>query len=97
MISTFAYEYCSEDVSKIKNFKAAARDGKKKWVCFHRNHLSGIGFVSRHELKAAGLWKNRPARELIFLKRDEANAIEKNTPPNTHDAHWVSEVAKFWT
>lgn len=97
MISTYANVYCSEDVSRIKNFKAALKDKKRKWVCFHRNHISGVGYMTRKALISAGLWLDRPARELIFLKREDAEMLEREVEITKSNAYWNGVVAKFWT
>lgn len=65
MIPGTAYDYCCEDISLIENYEAALADKKETWVCHHR---LGIELnKSKKELKKMGLYKNRPASELIFL------------------------------
>lgn len=60
-------EYCCEDPSLIENYEEAMADSET-WVCHHRK---GIELKkSIEELKAMGLYYNRPACELIFLKNE---------------------------
>lgn len=62
-----ATRYCCEDLSKIQNYQEAANDLENVWDCHHR-----LGIViSQKQLKKMGLYKKRPAIELIFVRHDE--------------------------
>ena len=69
MISKNAKYFCSEDVSNIENYEEAV-SSPEKWHCHHRLELDDNGhrLNTRGELKEKGLYFNRPASELIFLK-----------------------------
>ena len=70
--------YCSEDISHIENYDKAMADTEHMWDCHHRNEIClanqsrlDKGITSRKQLKADGMYYNRPACELIFLRHDE--------------------------
>lgn len=75
--------FCSEDVSLIENYNEAVADTTQYWVIHHRaeTHFSDgterpyNAFISRDELKALGLYYNRPAAELIFMTRADHQAL----------------------
>ena len=75
-------KYCTEP-EKIENYERAKKDNFKGWHCHHRlethnsdgeRRLVDIGY---EELKALGMYYNRPASELIFLTTREHNAFNK--------------------
>ena len=77
--------YC-KDYENIENYYKAKADNFKGWHCHHRleTHTPDgkrrevdIGYK---ELKALGLYYNRPAEELIFLTTREHNAYNKGKP-----------------
>lgn len=63
-------EYCSEDLSNIENYDKAIKD-PENYVIHHRNGEN----TSREELVAHEMYKNRPARELIFLTKSEHSSL----------------------
>lgn len=69
----YAKKFCCEDISKIENYAAAIADTTQVWDCHHRlqTHNSDgerrLVDISRKELKALGMYFDRPADELIFL------------------------------
>ena len=74
--------YC-KDIENVENYEAAKKDDFVGWECHHRleTHTpdgkrrdADIGYK---ELKALGLYYNRPAEELIFLTTREHNAFKK--------------------
>ena len=75
-------QYCKEP-EKIENYEKAAADNFKGWECHHRleTHNSDgerrLVDISYKELKALGMYYNRPASELIFLTTSEHYAIRK--------------------
>ena len=81
-------QYC-KNYQDIENYEAAKKDNFKGWDCHHRleTHTPDgerrdvdIGYK---ELKALGLYYNRPAEELIFLPRSEHDVYRKGKPgPN---------------
>ena len=65
--------YCS-DIENVENYQKAKKDNFIGWECHHRletHNSDGIRRdvdISHKELKALGMYYNRPASELIFLK-----------------------------
>ena len=81
-------QYCKEP-EKIENYEKAKKDNFKGWECHHRleTHTSDGKRrdvdIPHKELKALGMYYNRPATELIFLTTREHNAFKKGKPgPN---------------
>ena len=72
----YIQKYC-KDYEKIENYDKAKKDNFKNWDCHHRleTHTSdGIRRdvdISHKELKALGMYYNRPSSELIFMKHSE--------------------------
>lgn len=74
--------YC-KDIENVENFEKAKADNFKGWHCHHRleTHTSDgerrLVDISQKELKALGMYYNRPADEMIFLTSSEHNAFKK--------------------
>ena len=64
--------YC-KDYENIENYQKALADNFKGWECHHRKGVD----ISREKLKALGMYYNRPADELIFLKHSEHRFLHK--------------------
>ena len=68
--------YC-KDYKNIENYEAAKKDNFKNWEVHHRleTHNSDgerrLVDITRDELKALGMYYNRPSSELIFLTKSE--------------------------
>ena len=75
-------KYCTEP-EKIENYERAKKDNFKGWECHHRLETHTPDGkrrdvdISHKELKALGMYYNRPASELIFLTTREHNAFKK--------------------
>ena len=75
-------QYCKEP-EKIENYQLAKKDNFIGWECHHRletHNSDGIRRevdISHEELKALGMYYNRPPEELIFLTTREHNAFKK--------------------
>ena len=75
-------KYC-KDYENIENYERALANNFKGWHCHHRleTHNSDgerrLVDIPADELKALGMYYNRPAEELIFLTTREHNAIRK--------------------
>ena len=75
-------QYC-KDYENIENYQKALADNFKCWECHHRleTHTSDeerrLVDITRDELKALGMYYNRPASELIFLTKSEHNTLHK--------------------
>ena len=74
--------FCKEP-EKIENYEKAKKDNFKGWHCHHRLETHTTDGIRREvditvaELKALGMYYNRPASELIFLTSREHNAFNK--------------------
>ena len=74
--------YC-KDYENIENYQKAKKDDFKGWHCHHRleTHNSDgerrLVDINHKELKALGMYYNRPPEELIFLTIREHNAFNK--------------------
>ena len=75
--------YC-KDYENIENYEKAKADDFKNWDCHHRleTHNSDgerrLVDITRDELKALGIYYNRPAEELIFLTDEEHGQLHQN-------------------
>ena len=71
------FEYFCKDYEKIENYQKAKADNFNGWDCHHRleTHNSDgerrLVYITRDELKALGMYYNRPSSELIFLTKSE--------------------------
>jgi hypothetical protein len=95
MISeTYSKKFCKEDISLIENYEQAINDKEVKWVCHHKLEIrEGYG-NSVNELKMMGLYFNRPACELIFLKPQEHTRIHNKANVNLGKNFRDSEVQR---
>ena len=75
--------FCKEP-EKIENYEKALADNFKNWVCHHRLQTwtsdgeRRLVDISVEELKALGMYYNRPASELIFLTDEEHGQLHQN-------------------
>lgn len=84
-------KFCSEPLENIENYQKAVNDTEHMWECHHRNEIClanqsrlDKGLTTREQLKADGMYYNRPACELIFLRQDEHRALHAmNRKPET--------------
>lgn len=71
------FERLCKDYTNIENYEKAKADDFKNWVCHHRlqtwtsDSKRREVYILAKELKALGMYYNRPAEELIFLTRSE--------------------------
>lgn len=65
--------YCCEPLCNIENYALAEADGFNGWVIHHRYELTDNDEIlcTHSELKAVGLYENRPASELIWMRVEE--------------------------
>ena len=87
MISIYAVtHYCKGNFAKIENFEMAMSDETQVWHCHHRleTHTSDgekrLIELTPTELRALGMYYDRPPEELIFLTKSEHGRI--HTPWN---------------
>ena len=91
--------YCS-DIENVENYEKAKADNFKGWHCHHRleTHTSDGERrpvdISMDELKALGMYYNRPSDELIFLTVKEHNAFKKGKKPSEETRKKLSEANK---
>ena len=69
--------YCSEPLEHIENYELAVSDKEHMWDCHHRGEVLPCGVFSVQELKKFGLYWNRPASELIFIRNNEHTRLHK--------------------
>jgi hypothetical protein len=69
-------KYC-RNYTEIENYEEALKDDFHGWICHHRLELTLYGEFAHtpQELERLGMYYNRPAFELIFLRRKEHQAI----------------------
>ena len=82
MIGKNIYGYCSEDISLIENYEMAKNDPTQIWDIHHRRET----IYTRDGLIEIGEYYDRPAAELIFLKRSEHNRIHNSGKHHSEDA-----------
>ena len=77
------FERFCKDFENIENYEKAKQDNFKGWDCHHRLETWTSDGERRQiditvaELKALGMYYNRPANELIFLRKNEHTALRK--------------------
>ena len=64
--------YC-KDYEDIENYDKAKADNFLGWCCHHRKGAD----IPREKLIALGMYYNRPASELIFLKRSGHQSLHQ--------------------
>ena len=91
--------YCS-DIENVENYEKALADNFIGWECHHRleTHTPDgkrrLVDISHNELKALGMYYNRPADELIFLTSREHNAFKKGQQKSEETRKKMSEANK---
>ena len=96
-----SFEKFCKDYKNIENYDKAAADNFKGWCCHHRLQTwTSDGErrqvdISMEELKALGMYYNRPASELIFLKRSGHQSLhQKGKKRSTETRKKMSEAKK---
>ena len=80
----FAY-VLPEEKEMIENYYEAQKDDFNGWEIHHRLELRSTGAVvdsSKQDLIDWGLYYNRPANELIFLKKEEHSKLHRGNNNN---------------
>lgn len=91
--------YCTEP-ENIENYDKAKADNFVGWCIHHRleTHTSDgerrLVDITRDELKALGMYYNRPASELIYLTVAEHNSLHKKGNTYTLGKHHSEESKK---
>ena len=68
--------YCSDPLDKIEHYEKALAENFKGWCIHHRLEIQPDGTrVSMQELIDQGLYYDRPASELMFMRREEHTSL----------------------
>ena len=67
--------YCTDPLDKIEHYEEALAECFKGWCIHHRLEIQQDKRVSRQELKDKGLYYDRPASELIFMRKREHHRL----------------------
>ena len=93
-------KYYCKDYENIENYEKALADNFKGWDCHHRleTHNSDGGRrlvdLTRDELKALDMYYNRPASELIFMKRSEHQFLHHKGKKRSDEAK--NKMSEAW-
>ena len=94
------FEYFCKDYEKIENYQKAKKDNFKGWCCHHRLETHTSDGERRQiditvaELKALGMYYNRPAEELMFLPVGEHISLHDECDHNPMYGKKHSEETK---
>ena len=94
------YKLFCKEPEKIENYQKALKDNFKGWECHHRleTHNSDgerrLVDITVAELKALGMYYNRPASELIFLTKSEHSSFNKGKKRSEETKEKMREAAK---
>lgn len=70
------YKFCSEPLDKIEHYEEALAEDFKGWCIHHRLEIKLDGTrVSVQELNYQGLYYDRPANELVFMRNGEHTTL----------------------
>lgn len=97
-------QYC-KDIENVENYYKAKKDSFKGWHCHHRLQTwTSDGErrevnISAAELKALGMYYNRPASELIFLTESEHSILHNKGESHPmygkhHSAETIKKLSK---
>lgn len=71
MISKFENKYCCDNPLLIEGRDEALKDHNECYKLVHRNLFTQLGTITPQSLRRMGMFWNRPAKELIYMTRDE--------------------------
>lgn len=92
MIGKQCNRYCCEDLDNIENYEQAVADKEHMWECHHRGEILPCGIFTQSDLNHHGLFWNRPASELVFLRHDEHRHIhKKGSMPRLRKDIWAQK------
>ena len=92
-------QYC-KNYQDIENYEAAKKDNFKGWHCHHRLQTwtsdgeRRLVDITVEELQALGMYYNRPASELIFMKHSEHSSLHSEGEHNRMYGKKHSEEAR---
>ena len=85
------FEKFCKNSENIENYQKAKADNFKGWCCHHRKGVD----IPTEELKALGMYYNRPPEELIFLTRSEHTSLhQKGEKNNMYGKHHSDDANK---
>ena len=93
-------KHICKDFENIENYEKALADNFKGWCIHHRleTHNSNgerrIINISASELIALNMYYNRPASELVFLRRGEHSALHNSGENNSNYGKHLSEETR---
>ena len=90
------YKFCSEPLDKIEHYEEAIAEDFKGWCIHHRREIQPDGTrMSRQDLKDKGLYYNRSAEELVFMRNGEHTTLHcLGKHPSEESRKKMSEVHK---
>ena len=95
------FEYFCKNIENVENYEKAKADNFKGWVCHHRlgtwtsDGERRLVDITAEELKALDMYYNRPASELIFMKRSEHEILHhKGKHRSEETKNKISEAKK---
>ena len=97
--------YCSEPLELVENYQQAKADNFAGWCMHHRLEIQPDGTrVSMQELKSKGLYYDRPASELIFMRFRDHSALHSTGNTYMKGKHLSEETrqkmsvnnGRFW-
>lgn len=101
-------QYCNEDPSLIEGYEQAKQDNFQGWVIHHRlecakyRDRSRTEWIERDEpvprdwLKAFGLYYNRPAAELIFMRCEDHIRLHNSRPKPPFTEEHKQKMREAW-
>ena len=96
----YSFEKYCKNYQDIENYEKALKDNFKGWECHHRleTHTPDgerrDADISHKELKALGMYYNRPASELVFLTVKEHNAYNRGKLRSAETRNKMREAKK---
>ena len=87
------HKFCSEPLELVENYMAAKADDFEGWCMHHKLEIKPDGTrVSVQELKDNGLYYDRPANELVFIRRGEHATLHRTG--KHHSAETLQKMSK---
>ena len=79
-----AKSYCSEDIALIENYHQAIADEERMWDIHHRRECDSEGktLFTCKQLIEMGLYRKRPASELVFVTRSMHKKLHREQMEN---------------
>ena len=88
-------KFCSEPLELIENYQQALSEGFAGWCMHHRREIKQDGTrVSAQELKDNGLYYDRPAEELVFMRREEHISLHSKGKHHSEETRQKLSEAK---